>query len=132
MTHPSNETQIQELVENWVAAVKARDIDAILLHHSDEIIMFDVPEPFQSTGIGAYKKTWDTFFAATKTGVFDIQTLKIVAGEDVAFCFATMKCIDRNASGVYEELDFRLTIGLKKIAGQWTILHEHHSIPAKD
>ena len=28
------------------------------------------------------------------------------------------------------ELDFRLTIGLRKIGNQWTITHEHHSIPA--
>jgi hypothetical protein len=26
-------------------------------------------------------------------------------------------------------LDFRLTIGLKREAGAWTIVHEHHSVP---
>ena len=24
----------------------------------------------------------------------------------------------------------RFTIGLRKIRGQWTVMHEHHSIPA--
>jgi ketosteroid isomerase-like protein len=28
------------------------------------------------------------------------------------------------------DLDFRLTIGLRKIEGQWLITHEHHSVPA--
>jgi ketosteroid isomerase-like protein len=28
------------------------------------------------------------------------------------------------------ELDFRLTIDLRKIDNQWIVLHEHHSIPA--
>ncbi|TAK61516.1 nuclear transport factor 2 family protein [Methylobacter sp.] len=27
-------------------------------------------------------------------------------------------------------LAFRLTIGLRKIDGQWSVVHEHHSIPA--
>ena len=33
-------------------------------------------------------------------------------------------------AGKREELKFRLTIGLKKIANQWMIAHEHHSLPS--
>jgi ketosteroid isomerase-like protein len=131
MMNQTNEGLIRELIENWVAAVKSKNIDGILAHHHKDMVMYDVPEPFRSVGLEEYKKTWDTFFNATQLGVFDIQEISIVAGEEVAFCFASMKCVDRNASGVYEPLDFRLTIGLKKIDKQWTILHEHHSIPAK-
>lgn len=70
------------------------------------------------------------FFWGTELGFFEIKTMKIIADENVAFCYATMKCHDKNTNGVYEELDFRLTIGLKKINNEWTVLHEHHSIPA--
>jgi uncharacterized protein (TIGR02246 family) len=126
-----NEEIIRQLVENWAKAVRNNDIDAILVHHADDVIMFDVPEPFQSVGIDAYRKTWDLFFKCTKPGVFDIQELKIIADENVAFCIATMKCSDGSNSIDFEPLDFRLTIGLKKINNEWTIIHEHHSIPAK-
>jgi ketosteroid isomerase-like protein len=95
------------------------------------MIMFDVPEPFQSIGIDAYRRTWETFYRYTKLGVFDIQHLTVVAGEDVAFCIATMKCEDNSDGAGFTPLDFRLTIGLKKLADQWTIVHEHHSIPSK-
>jgi len=125
-----NETQIRQLVENWAKAVRNKDIKAILAHHSDDIVMFDVPPPFKSAGIDAYRKTWDTFFAGTQLGIFDIQELQITCDEQVAFCFATMKCSDRNKSGEFEDLYFRLTIGLKKINNDWTVVHEHHSIPA--
>jgi ketosteroid isomerase-like protein len=27
---------------------------------------------------------------------------------------------------------FRLTIGLRKVGGDWRIAHEHHSVPAND
>jgi uncharacterized protein (TIGR02246 family) len=127
----NNETQIRQLVENWAKAVRNKDMDTILAHHAEDITMFDVPEPFQSTGIDDYRKTWDIFFKYTELGVFDIQQLKIVADENVAFCIATMKCSDKSDGGDYTTLDFRLTIGLKKINNQWTIVHEHHSIPSK-
>src|SRR5665213_2686889 len=126
-----NEAEIKTIIENWAAAVRNKDMDGILAHHSADIVMFDVPEPFQSIGMDAYRKTWDIFYKYCKPGVFDIQQLKVVAGEDVAFCIATMKCMDKSGTADYVPLDFRLTVGLKKINGQWQIVHEHHSIPAK-
>jgi ketosteroid isomerase-like protein len=126
-----NETQIKELIENWAMAVRNKHMEAILAHHSKDMVMFDVPEPFESIGIDEYRKTWDLFFTYTKQGVFDIETLNIIADENVAFCFATMKCSDKSDTGDFVDLPFRLTIGLKKINDQWTIVHEHHSIPGK-
>ena len=126
----NNETQIRTLIENWIKAVNNKDMNAILAHHAPGIVMYDVPFPFQSVGIDAYRKTWDTFFAYTKPGVFDIQQLTVVACNDVAFCYATMKCADKSGGGEYIELDFRLTIGLKKVDDEWIIIHEHHSIPS--
>jgi uncharacterized protein (TIGR02246 family) len=126
-----NETLIRQLVEDWAKAVRDRDIDAIIAHHADDIVMFDVPYPFQSVGIDAYRETWDLFFKYTEPGVFDIQQLEIVADENVAFCITIMKCSDKSNSTDFVTLDFRLTIGLKKINNEWTIVHEHHSIPSE-
>jgi ketosteroid isomerase-like protein len=126
-----NEIEIRQLVENWAKAVRNRDVENILAYHSNEIVMYDVPKPFQSVGIEAYRKTWETFFAFTKPGVFDIQQIAIFSDDNIAFCFGTMKCADKSNSADYIELDFRLTIGLKKINDQWIIVHEHHSIPSE-
>ena len=126
-----NEADIRAIIENWAKAVRNKDIESILAHHSEDIVMYDVPKPFQSVGIDAYRKTWDTFYAYTKLGVFDIQELKVIADENVAFCFGRMKCADKSNSVEYVDLNFRLTVGLKKINNQWTIIHEHHSIPSE-
>ena len=131
LTKSTNEDQVRELVENWAQAVRNKDIEKILAHHSNDVVMFDVPKPFVSIGIDAYSKTWDTFIAFTKLGVFEIQELNVIADENVAFCFATMKCADKSNSEDFVELDFRLTIGLQKINNNWTIVHEHHSIPSE-
>ena len=119
----SDENQIRSLVEKWAKAVRDEDIDGILAHHTDDIVMFDVPAPFQSKGITAYRKTWDTFhdWAKDLVGLFDILEIRVIAGSSVAFCYASMRCAGYSKSRKREELNFRLTIGLKKIANQWMI-----------
>lgn len=125
------EEEIHTLVVDWASAVRRKDMPAVLRHHSSDILMFDVPPPFQSKGIEAYRKTWDLFFAwAGEPVVYDVKEMNITAGSDVAFVIAAMRCSGTEADGEVVELDFRLTIGLRKIEGRWTIVHEHHSIPA--
>lgn len=124
-------SEIRRLIENWVHSVQKRDINGILANHSENIVMYDVPPPFQSAGIAAYKKTWEqSFFNGTESGVYEILDLKIEASSEVAFCFGTLKC-SWNNKGTFEDLKFRLTIGLRKTNSGWTIIHEHHSIPSK-
>jgi uncharacterized protein (TIGR02246 family) len=129
----ADEAAVRKVVEDWAAAVRRRDLPAILRNHAPDVLMFDVPPPFQSRGIAEYGKTWDVFFAwAGDPAVFDIREMRIAAGSDVAFVAATMHCAARDRSAKDAELDFRLTIGLSKIDGAWTIVHEHHSVPARD
>ena len=126
-----DEAAIRELVENWAKAVRTNNLNGILANHSTDVLMFDVPPPLQSSGIEAYKKTWDLFFSWSQdSGVFDITEMNITAGDDVAFVTALMRCAGTEKNGERIELEFRLTIGLRKIGGQWIITHEHHSIPA--
>ncbi len=122
---------IQALIERWAKAVREENPEGIRADHDSEILMFDVPPPFLSRGLDAYMATWETFFLRAERPVaFDFHDVKITAGKDVAFATATGRCVDVDPSGKREELEFRLTMGLKKIAGKWRIMHEHHSLPA--
>ena len=127
----TDEAAIRELVESWAKAVRAKDLDGILANHSADMLMFDVPPPVASKGIEAYRKTWDLFFSWSDDPViFDIKEMKITAGNDVAFVTALMRCAGTEKTGERLKLEFRLTIGLRKVGGRWMVLHEHHSIPA--
>jgi ketosteroid isomerase-like protein len=127
------EVVVRATIEAWAAAVRRRDVAGILRNHASDIVMFDVPPPFQSKGIEAYRETWNSFFSWTSDPIpFDIVDMTVTAGGDVAFAFAAMQCAGPGAEGVHEGLDFPLTVGLRKIGGQWTIIHEHHSVPAVD
>src|SRR5262249_47634187 len=116
----------------WAKAVRSRNIDGILAHHSADIVMFDVPPPLESRGIEKYKETWDLFFSwAQDSGVFDILEMSVTAGTDVAFVTAIMRCAGWEPTGEKTELKFRLTIGLRKLDDHWVVMHEHHSVPSK-
>src|SRR5271170_732519 len=124
---------IRNVVESWAAAVRRKDYAGILQNHSSDFVMFDVPPPFQIRGIEAYKKSWDQFFSWSSDPIpFEIKEMSITTGSEVAFVVMTMRCAEPGPNGEQKSLDFRLTIGLRKIDGRWTITHEHHSVPAVD
>ena len=92
--------------------------------------MFDVPPPFQSEGLEAYRKTWDLFFSTmADPPTFDFSDVRVTVGTDLAFATAHGKCLSREKDGV-AEVHFRLTMCFEKRDDAWVIVHEHHSEPA--
>ena len=131
MSENPDVTAIRAQIEAWAAAVRAQDMAGILRNHSADMVMFDVPPPLHLRGIAAYGASWPQFFEASPKPIrFDIMDLQITAGNDVAFAVALMRCAMIEGGNV--DLDFRLTVGLRKIDGRWIVAHEHHSVPAED
>lgn len=127
----SDELEIRDLVIRWAEAVHTGDLDGVLADHSDDVVMFDVPPPYDGVrGRAAYAETWPAFFAWQVSGaVFEPTEVEVTAGEDVAFVVALLRC------GTPEELAevparrLRLTLGLRREGGRWVVAHEHHSFP---
>ena len=123
----ANDGEIRAIIENWAYAVRAQDVDGAVSRHSDDMLLFDVPLPVQSRGIVAYRESWGLFFDnVPKPVVFDLSELSITSGDDVAFAHALLRCQAYDA-GESEDLVIRLTVCLRKVSGQWTVVHEHHS-----
>ena len=124
-----DEQDIRDLIERWATAVHAGDMATVLADHAADIVMFDVPPPEQGVrGIAAYEETWPGFFAwQASGGSFEIESLEVTAGSDVAFAHALLRC------GTPEQLRrdpdhrLRLTLGLRREDGRWVVAHEHHS-----
>jgi ketosteroid isomerase-like protein len=136
MTRPeeamNDEAALRELITRWAAAVRNEDLAGIRADHDPDMLMFDVPPPFLSRGLDAYMATWQPFFAMQARPVeFMLRDVEITAGDEVAFATAVGRCGDLS-SGTRVDLEFRLTIGFRKLGGRWIIVHEHHSIPATD
>jgi len=127
-----DEADIQALIARWAKAVREQNRAGIRADHDSEMLMFDVPPPFLSRGLDAYMATWETFLSwAEKPVAFDFHDVQVTAGKDVAFATAIGRCAGVDQKGKREELEFRLTMGLRKIDGSWRVMHEHHSLPAE-
>lgn len=115
--------EIQTLLDEWVAAIRAHDLERILRNRSADIVMFDVPEPLQSKGLDAYRDTWKLYFGDAGSRLFELRETRIVAGSDVGWVSAILRCTSSpEAAG-------RLTVGLRRIGEKWIVEHEHHSFP---
>jgi len=126
-----DETAIRTLVEQWASAVHAGEMDQVLAHHADDIVMFDVPPPDDGVrGLDAYRDTWPPFFEWQRTeGCFEIVELDVTAGADVAYAWALLRCNAGTYLERHPDHRLRLTLGLRKESGAWTVAHEHHSFP---
>ena len=76
--------------------------------------------------------TWEMFFSSVEKPVaFAFHDVQVTCGQDVGFATAIGRCVNIDTNGKREPLEFRLTMGLRKIDGQWRVMHEHHSLPAE-
>ncbi|MFV2099039.1 MULTISPECIES: YybH family protein [unclassified Micromonospora] len=126
---------MRTLIGRWTAAVQRRDLAAVLADHADDIVMFDVPPPQQGVrGIDAYRESWPPFFQwlASGGGVFEIESLEVTAGDDVAFAYALLRCGTQASLAEQPDVRLRLTLGLRRQNGRWIVAHEHHSFPLAD
>jgi hypothetical protein len=56
-----------------------------------------------------------TISSAQKPVAFAFHDVRVTCSQDVAFAAAVGTCVDIDASGTREPLEFRLTMGLRKI-----------------
>lgn len=128
----TDDEQIRALTERWAAAVHRGDMDGVLADHADDIVMFDVPPPHDGVrGLAAYRETWPPFFAYQAGGAcFEIVSLDVTAGADVAYAHALLRCDTPEGLAANPANRLRLTLGLRREGGRWVVAHEHHSFPA--
>jgi uncharacterized protein (TIGR02246 family) len=127
----SDDDEIRDLITGWIASVRSCDLEGVLARHDPDIVMFDVPPPFRGVrGIDEYRESWGPFFEWLDQGaVFELVDLDVVAGTDVAFAYALLRC------GMPADFDsepdhrLRVTVGLCKRDRRWVVTHEHHSFP---
>jgi|SRR5579859_7225655 len=123
--HRTDVVAIHALLQRWAQAVRERDLHGILADHSADMLTYDVPPPTLLRGIDAYERAWRPFWDwLGNDGTWEVRDVVVHASDAVAFATAVIDCIG------LQHVEVRLTVGLRKVGGRWTIVHEHHSIPS--
>jgi uncharacterized protein (TIGR02246 family) len=122
-------TEIHQLVETWIEALREKDVNTRTAHYAPDVVLFDVINPLRHTGLEALRFRLTQWFSTFHGPVdCEVRDLSVTAGEDVAFCHNLTRFSGTTDSG---RLDMwvRFTIGMWKIDGEWTVTHEHASVP---
>jgi ketosteroid isomerase-like protein len=127
----SGETQIQQQINNFAKAFRAKDVNLMMSLFSAEMVSFDIIPPLQYAGSDAYRKVWQETFALFQDAIeIEIRDLHITTGENVAFSYCFLRLSATMVNG--NKIDYweRLTCCFQKINDKWLIVHEHVSLPA--
>jgi uncharacterized protein (TIGR02246 family) len=123
---------IKTLEDRFVAAVKAKDLDAIMkVYVPDQtLFVFDVTPPRQYVGAAAYRKDWQDLFDGFNGPItFEMTDLDITADENLAYSHSIQRLAGTDKQGKKLDLTVRVTDVYKKINGNWLVIHEHVSVP---
>ncbi len=129
-----DEAEIRGIIERWIAAIQTCDHVGVQADHTDDLVMFDVPPPYDGVrGAAAYRDTWPPFFEYIDSGAtFELLELDVTAGDSVAYAYGLLRCGTAEDFAANPDNRLRLTMGLRKVGGRWLIAHEHHSFPMTD
>lgn len=123
---------IRALEDRFVAAFKAKDVDAIMKAYApgQTLVVFDVVPPRQYVGAAAYRKDWQNFFGSFDGPItVELTDLDIGADRDLAYSHSIQHVAGTDKQGKKLDLTVRVTDVYKKAHGRWLIIHEHVSVP---
>ena len=129
-TPNKEEARLSELTNSWVAALRAKDVDALMSHYEPDVRLYDLAPPLRYRGADAYRKNWEEWFASFQGPVgYEIHNLSVSVGNDIAFSTSINRISGARTTGEQTDVWVRATVCYRKRDNQWWVAHEHISVP---
>jgi ketosteroid isomerase-like protein len=123
-------SDIRDVLDSWINACQAKDIDRLMSLYAADIVYFDVVPPLQFTGPDQVRRNFLRWFDEYDGPIgLEVRDLSVVESADVAF--ANMVVLDSGTrnNGIEGTVPVRATVCLRRSSDEWLITHEHISIP---
>lgn len=128
--HATHEAEIRALLDETVAACRAKDVDALLRHYAPDVTAFDLIDPLRYYGtemVGKRAAEWFESFEGPLE--YQLSDLSISAADGSAFCHSLNRVKGTKTDGQLIEMWWRATVCCEKREGRWLITHLHSSVP---
>jgi uncharacterized protein (TIGR02246 family) len=126
----NDDMQIRALIDDWAKALRAKNVDAVMSAYAPDFLAFDLPPPLQVRGPGEHRKGFEAWFPTFDGPIgFEMRELRLTSGDDVAFSHSLNRISGQRTSGETTDIWVRATVGFRKTAGRWLVVHEHVSVP---
>ena len=121
---------IRELLDARIAAVKAKDVDALASLLASNLESFPVLPPHRADGrqpaLDAARAWFDGY--ASDIG-YDVHDLSVTATGDVGFASFLYRVTGTLNDGAEVDMWVRATLGFERHDGRWIVTHDHESVP---
>lgn len=130
MINETNEAEIRAIIDERIEGVKNKDVNALVIDHTDDAANFDVLPPLHYEGVETVRQRAEKWLSSYETEIgYEVRDLEITSGESVAFCKYLYHVSGTLKTGGEVDMWVRATVCFQKIDGEWKIVHEHQSVP---
>lgn len=125
---------MDEVLDGYAAAVRAKDVEAFLNLYADDVRTFDLWSVWSYDGKDALREMVAEWFGSLGTDVVEVEfdDIRSETGDEVASvsAFTTFRGLSADGEEL-RSMNNRLTWVLRREDdGAWKIVHEHTSAPA--
>jgi len=126
----ADEADIRRRIDTLVSAIRAMDLDRVKPFYAPDIVSFDIEPPLRHVGAEAKWKNWAKVFTIYQPPLsYETRDFMVTVGEDVAFSHALARISGTLKNGSRSDYWVRWTTCLRKIDGNWRIVHDQVSVP---
>jgi len=126
----SDQAQVRAVIDAITAAVREKDVEALLSRCASEIATFDLVPPLKHEGTDAIRELWTQSLAAFVPPIeYEVHELDLIVGGDVAFGRSLNRFGGTQTNGKRIVNWLCSTLGLRKIDDEWKVVHQHVSVP---
>jgi len=125
---------IEQVLERYAAAVRAKDVDGFVALYAPDVHVFDMWGRWSYHGADAWRAMATEWFGSlgSEQAAVEFADVQTVVGDDLALAHAFVTYKGLSADGAeLRAMNNRLTWALRRTPdGDWQVVHEHSSSPA--
>ena len=129
--HAAEEADIRQRFDKMAEAIRAADLDGVMPIYAPDIMTYDVQSPLRRFGTEGKRKNWVDVFTMFQPPLnCEMRDLTITVNDDMAFVYSLNRISGTLRNGdASSGFWVRATACLRKIDGNWLIVHDHASVP---
>lgn len=126
----TEEAEIRRVISERVEALRVMDAERLVGSLSSSVVSFEMVPPLSlPPGEAAEIGRARIWLQGWKDVHVEIRDLAVHASGEVAFCHSLNRLGGTTKDGREISIWMRSTLGLRKLQGEWKIVHSHASVP---
>ncbi|HEY5784533.1 MAG TPA: nuclear transport factor 2 family protein [Microlunatus sp.] len=122
--------ELEQLIEERVAAVRRQDAATLLQQHDDQVLTFPLLPPTASRGREAIGASLDRWFEGYADGPgYEVHDLVVEAADDLGCCAFFYHVTGTLTTGDIVDMWVRSTVVFRRQNEGWRLVHAHESVP---